>query len=351
MHAIVLAGGEGTRLQPLSQRTPKALVPILNRPLIEQLLLHLRSHGVDEITLAITRNESSAAVEAAIGDGSALGISLDYAYEETPLGSGGGIANAAAGWDEPFFVCNGDIVTDVDLTAMHEEHDQEGAELTIFLQPVEDSSRFGVAVLDGDGHIVHFVEKPDTPAPSNLANAGVWLFQPSLLDEFERDRHSMVERDLFPSLCEAGRTIAAFQQATYWADVGTLESYLAVNLELLSGAYPGVAAEDPPEDGRLVDGSASVAADTYLGGPLAIGAGTTIEDGARVSRSVIWDGVTIGANATVSDCVLASGASVGSGATVEGAVIAHEASIPDGVHVPAGTIVAPGERFAPGTAA
>lgn len=345
MHAIVLAGGEATRLQPLSDRTPKALVPVLNRPLIEHLLLHLRSHGVDEITLAVTRNESSAAIETALGDGSALDIDLSYAYEQTPLGSGGAIANAAAGWDEPFFVYNGDIITDVDLTAMHEEHDQEGAELTIFLQPVDDPSRFGVAVLDADGHIVHFVEKPDAPAPSNLANAGVWIFQPSLLEELNRGTHSMVERELFPSLCAEGRTIAGFQQATYWADIGTTERYLSVNLELLAGAAPGLTEHDPPEDGRLIDGDASIAAGAHLDAPLAVGARTTVEDGARISRSVLWDGVTIGADATVSDSVIASGVTVGAGATVEGAVIAHDASIADGAHVPAGSVVAPGERF------
>ena len=345
MHAIVLAGGEATRLQPLSDRTPKPLIPILNRPLIEHLLLHLRSHGVDQITLAVTRNQSSVALEAALGDGSALGVGLSYAYEETPLGSGGAIANAAAGWDEPFFVCNGDIITDVDLTAMHEEHDQEGAELTIFLQPVDDPSRFGVAVLNADGHIVHFVEKPGDPAPSNLANAGVWLFQPALLEELDRDKHSMVERELFPSLCAAGRMIAGFQRATYWADIGTTERYLSVNLELLAGAAPGLTEHDPPEDGRLFDATAKLASDARLDGPLVVGAGTTIEGGAHVTRSVIWDGVTIGAGAAVSDSVIASNATIGAGATVVGAVVADHASIADGAHVPAGTVVAPGEHF------
>jgi mannose-1-phosphate guanylyltransferase len=345
MHAIILAGGEASRLQPLSHRTPKPLVPILNRPLIEHLLLHLRSHGIDEITLAVTRNESSVALEAALGDGSALGLELSYAYEETPLGSGGAIANAAAGWSEPFFVCNGDIITDVDLTAMHEEHDQEGAELTMFLQPVDDPSRFGVAVLNADGHVMHFHEKPEPPAPSNLANAGVWLFQPALLEELDRNTHSMVERELFPELCAAGRMIAGFQQATYWADIGTTERYLSANLELLAGAAPGLTEHDPPADGRLFDASAKLAAGATLDGPIVVGAGSTIEDGAHVTRSVIWDGVTIGTTATISDSVIASNATIGNGATIEGAVIADDASIPDNAHVPAGTIVQPGERF------
>ena len=345
MHAIVLAGGEATRLQPLSHCMPKALVPVLNRPLIEHLLLRLRSHGVDEITLAITRNESSAAIEAALGDGSAIGVRLSYAYEETPLGSGGAIANAAEGWREPFFVCNGDIITDIDLTAMRDQHDREGAELTIFLQPVADPSRFGVVALDADGHIVLFVEKPEGPAPSNLANAGVWLFQPSLLERLERDRRSMVERDLFPALCAEGRLIAGFQQTAYWADVGTVESYLRVNLDLLAGAAPGITADAPPEDGLLIDGDATIATGAQLDGPLAVGAGTTVEDGARLSRSVLWEGVTIGAGATVSDCVIAGGVTIGAGATVEGAIIAHGASIPDNAHVPAGTVVEPGVRF------
>jgi mannose-1-phosphate guanylyltransferase len=361
VRAIILAGGEATRLRPLSERTPKQLMPVLNRPMIAYLLTHLRSHGIDHVTLALTRTPLVEQVRETLGDGTKLGIRIDYAYEETPLGSGGAIAGAAAGWDEPFLVCNGDIITDLDISAMVEDHHAEGAELSIFLRPVDDPSRFGVAVLANDDHIVHFVEKPEGDPPSNLVNAGVWLFQPSLLDELDGSRHNMVERELFPALAAAGREIFGYQQDCYWIDIGTHETYLQANRDLLAGACD-VHRHGWPDDGILAGGakvhaSASISSPALLAetssasdgahirGPVSIGARTTIEPGASVAGSVLWDGVTVSRGAVVANSILASGVIVQPDATIEGAVIAHDATISAGTHVPAGTAVAPGDRF------
>lgn len=338
MRSIVLVGGEGTRLRPLTWRTPKPLVPVLNRPLITHLLSHLRHHGIEAVTLAMTRR--SELIEQALGDGSDFGVELDYVYEETPLGSGGAIAAAAAGWDEPFLVCNGDIVTDIDITEMTERHRKGAAELSIALHEVEDPSRFGVVALDAKHRITRFVEKPPTgEAPSNLINAGIWLFEPDLLEEMDATSFNRVEEGLFPSLAESGRAIAGFVSDSYWIDVGNAEAYLQVNLDLLGGAMAGY---EPL--GRLVDSTASVASSAQLEA-VVVGPGSIIGERVSVAGSVLWDDVTIAAGAHVANSVVASGAWVGSGATLEGAIVAHGARVEAGAHP------APGARIEAATVA
>ncbi len=366
MKAIILIGGEGRRLQPLSARTPKQLVPILNHPLLEYLLLHLRGHGVEHVTLATTPAPGAEAIRTMFGNGAALGLDIEYAYEKSPLGSGGAIASVAAGWDEPFLVANGDIVTDVDITAMIENHHANRAELSVFVKAVDDPSRFGVTVLGANDKIVHFVEKPQGGAPSNLVNGGAWIFQPSLLEEMDATQHNMVERELFPHLAAADRGIFGFQNDCYWIDVGTPESYLKTNLDLLLGAAPTLLPDDWPVDGPNAGVSAAgaaLSADASIDAPALIGAGSKVHNGARlagpislgvncivqtnasVGGSVLWDGVTIDEGATVRDSILASGVTVGAGATIDGAVIAQGATVAEGATVPAGTAIDVDTRY------
>jgi mannose-1-phosphate guanylyltransferase len=363
VQAIVLVGGEGTRLRPLTHRTPKQLAPVLNRPLLEHLMLNLREHGVTVVTLAMTRGTSSDAIRAAFGDGGSLGIDITYAYEETPLGSGGAIANAAAPWDEAFLVCNGDIITDLDVSAMVEAHRARGAELSLSLHEVEDPSPFGVVALEQDGRISRFVEKPPRDsAPSRLVNAGTWLFEPGLVAEMDAARFNRVEDDLFPALAGAGRAIYGFHGRCYWSDVGNPEAYLNVNLDLLQGAITARLPEDWPDDGVAANGAsveqgASVAPPAMIGdctvvragarldGPVALGANCTIEGGATVARSVLWDGVTVHRDASVRDSILASGVVVEAGAVLERAVVAHDVTIAEGERPPPGARVEPGQRY------
>ncbi|MDA0351593.1 MAG: NDP-sugar synthase [Chloroflexi bacterium] len=330
MRAIVLVGGQGTRLRPLTWRSPKALVPVLNRPLLEHLLLHLKRHAITRITLAMTQR--NAEIRDAFGDGSALGIQLEYAYEDTPLGSGGAIASVAQGWDEPFLVANGDIITDLDLTAMFAFHRERGAELTMHLHEVPDPSQFGVAVTAPDGRITRFVEKPPAEsAPSNLINAGNWLFEPSVIAELDPNGFNRVEDGLFPNMCSAGRPIYGFSLPSYWRDIGNSEALRLVNLDLVAGSIPGRVPDGTngvlAGSGTTIEAGANVAAPTVLGDQCAVAMGATVE------RTVCWDRVTIQAGATVSDSVLASGVSVGAGATIERSVVAHGARIAAGARV------------------
>ena len=344
MRAIVLVGGEGTRLRPLTWRTPKQLVPILNRPLLDHLLGHLRKHGVDRVTLALTRR--SDVIHRAYEDGARLGLTLDYAYEETPLGSGGAIASIAGGWDEPFFVCNGDIITDLDLSAMWRSHHDRGAVLSISLFEVEDPSAFGVADLGEGFRIKRFVEKPKREeAPSHLANSGTWIFNPSLLAQMDPTTFHRVEERLFPDLCNGGQPVFGFDHSGgYWGDVGNPAALLRVNLDLVQGAIPAWLAGVPVTHGVLVDPTATIEDGARIEGPTVIGAGTVVERGARVTRSVLWDGVRVGTDAVVRGSTVATGASIGAGATIEDGVVAHEAIVPPGATV-RGASVEPGTTF------
>jgi len=314
-------------MRPLTWRSPKALVPVLNQPLLKHLLLHLKSHSFTNITLAMTNQNQE--IRDLFRDGSALGIKLDYAYEDIPLGSGGAIASIAQSWKEPFLVTNGDIITDIDLSAMFTFHRQQKAELTMHLHEVNDPSQFGVAVADADGRIRHFVEKPQPgSAPSKLINAGNWLFDPSVIKEISSRRFNRVEDLLFPAMCEAQRPIYGFSQPSYWRDVGNTDSLLRVNLELVNGSV----SEAVPSgtEGLLIGKHVSIAKGVRLGKPTVIGSRSKIGASTEVARSVLWEQVSLDRNVVVRDSVLASHVTVAAGAMIDRSIIAHNARIESG---------------------
>ncbi len=365
MHAIVLVGGEGTRLRPLSWRTPKQLVPILNRPLLEHLLSYLLSHGVQRVTLAMTRRSEE--IRNTFGNGSALGIDLDYAYEKTPLGSGGAIANAARNWDventpsdEPFLVLNGDILTDLDISMMLIAHQAHSAKISIGLVQVDDPSPFGVTVLEdsttnvvprGPTRIKHFVEKPSREmAPSRWINAGVWIFDHTLLDDMDPNRFHQVEHELFPTLAQDGHALLGVPHEGYWVDVGTSHDYLRANLHLVSvdttsSANAIIEASAEVTKPVLVGAGTTIAAEACVGPRAVVGNHCHIETGARVVDSVLWDNVTVGSGAIIENSVLATGTVVGTGAVLDGAIVAHGAQVVPDTSVPRGHMIEPGVIF------
>lgn len=322
MRAVVLVGGEGTRLRPLTWTTPKQMLPVAGRPMIGRVVAHLGAHGVDEVVLSLGYRPS--AFTAAYPAGRIDGVALHYAVEPEPLGTAGAIAFAArhAGVGETFLVVNGDVLTDLDVSALIGFHRVRGAEATISLTAVEDPSAFGVVPTDGDGRVVAFIEKPPRDeAPTNLINGGTYVCEPSVLDRIPAGRKVSVERETFPDMVPEGNLYALASPAP-WSDVGTPERYLHANLAIgaRSGTGPGV---DPAA--TVVDA--------------VIGAGSRVDAKATVERSVLLDGVHVSVGATVRDSIIGRGSLIG-----ERAVVAELSVLGDGVQVGPGQEVV-GERI------
>jgi mannose-1-phosphate guanylyltransferase len=323
VRAVVLVGGFGTRLRPLTWSVPKPMLPVGHVPIIERLVANLVRGGVTDVVLALGFKPEP--FLAAFPDGTCAGATLHYAVEPEPLDTAGAIAFAAdhAGIDDTFVVANGDILTDLDVAALVAFHRDHGAEATIHLIAVDDPSAFGVVALDGDGRVERFVEKPAPGTePSNLINAGTYVLEPSVLDRIERGRKVSIERETFPAVVGAG---GVFGCATddYWIDTGRPDLYLQANLDLLEGrrrhdtttAVADGAEVDPSAriEGSLVSATASVAA------------------GASIVRSVLLDGASIAAGASVVDSVIMG--TVGAGATAERVVLGSDATVADGEHL------------------
>ena len=313
MKAIVLVGGRGTRLRPLTLTVPKQMLPVSGRPMVEHVVEHLAGHGVDEVVLSLGYRPD--AFRDAYPDGVCAGLRMSYAVELEPLDTAGAIAFAArrCGVTDTFVVVNGDVLTDLDVTALVDFHRRSKAQASIALTPVEDPSSFGVVVTDPDGRVQAFVEKPPLDqAPSKLVNAGTYVLEPSAIDAVPTDARMSIERQLFPQLA-ATRTLYAKASEARWADIGTPAKYLEANLQ---GAKTS-----NPAPGATVERSE-------------IGAGVTFGAGAQVTESVLLDGVQIGAGAVVRRSLLGWGARVGDGATVEGlSVLGAGFVVPPGEHL------------------
>ncbi len=308
MKAVVLVGGEGTRLRPLTLTTPKQMLPIGGRPMLERVLEWLAGHGVDEAVLSLGYRPD--AFLKAYPDGESCGVRLLYAVEDSPLDTAGAIRFAALedGVDSTFVVVNGDVLTDLDVTALVRFHREHDAEATIALTPVEDPSAFGVVPTDEDGRVIAFIEKPPPgQAPTNLINAGTYVLEPSVLERIPGGRRVSIERETFPALVAEGRLYALGSEAR-WVDAGTPATFLAANL-----AYAPMGLDGPEVTGSVV------------------GEDVTIGPGAVVQRSVIRDGAVIGAGAVVNDSVVGVGARVG-----ERARITNRSVVGDGFEVEAG---------------
>lgn len=333
MKAVLLVGGEGTRLRPLTYTTPKALVPIGNVPFIERQLGWLASHGVDEVVLSMGYLPEP--FQTHFRDDRFAGpfgeVTLRYAIEASPLGTAGGIRFASEGIDERFVVCNGDVLTTLDLSAMVQFHAEREAEASIYLCEVADPSAFGVVPTRDDGEVVGFIEKPPRDqAPTNWINAGVYVLEPSVLERIPPRIKVSIERETFPRMVESRKALYGFHWPGYWLDIGTPQQYLQANLDVLAGHLPGSAA--------AIDASAQIAGEVR---DSVIGPGVVVAAGAVVERSVLQAGARVEAGARVADSVLGSGAVLAEGASaVDLTIVGH------GVEVAANTRVV-GGRLAP----
>jgi mannose-1-phosphate guanylyltransferase len=299
MKAVVLVGGFGTRLQPLTYQTPKNLLAIAHKPMVEHVIAHLAEHGVTEAVLAMGYKPD--AFLAAYPDGVCAGVRLHYAVEDAPLDTAGAIRFAAgeAGIDERFVVINGDVITKLDIGRLVRFHDASGAEATISLHTVDDPSRYGVVVTDVAGQVEKFIEKPPADeAPSHAINAGTYVFESSVLGRIAAGRPVSVERETFPALV-FDRKLYALDGDTYWLDAGTPSTYLQANLDAAGG--------DAVHPDAIVDESAHIE-------NAVIGAGAIIGAEATLTDCVVLEGATVGANARIHRSIVGPGARIGAGA-------------------------------------
>jgi mannose-1-phosphate guanylyltransferase len=309
VQAVILVGGFGTRLRPLTRNVPKQMLPVVDRPMIEHVVAHLAAHGVTRVVLSLGFRPE--AFFDAYPDGICAGLPLHYAVEPEPLDTAGAVRFAAleAGIgadDDTFLVMNGDVLTDLDIGAMVSSHRSTGAEATLALTEVDDPSRYGLVPTDVDGRVLGFLEKPAAAsAPTRWINAGTYLLQPSILDRIPAGRPVSVEREVFPTMA-VERRLHAVQSDAYWIDTGTLETYVRAQLDLVDGSRGGLPAIHPS---ALVDPGADVRRSVAM-------AGATVGPGARLCDAVVMDGGSVGAGAVVDHSVVGPGALVGSGASV-----------------------------------
>jgi mannose-1-phosphate guanylyltransferase len=330
--AVVLVGGEGTRLRPLTETVPKPLLPLMDRPFLHHVLDHLAVHGVHEVVLSSSYLESAFRpfIESRHGD-----PAITWITEAEPLGTGGAIVNAVRHLDdEPFLVLNGDILTDLDLTAMIAVHRERGAAATIALTPVDDARPYGLVAEGGDGRVLEFREKPSQAAPGNV-NAGTYVLGPEALAGFGTDGPLSVEREVFPSLIARGERVQAFGSTAYWMDVGTPETYLRAHFDVLEGRVRGLRYDAPF---RAPDAEVDLRA--HLGRWAVVGAGASVGPEAEVEDSVLHAGAGVDEGAAVRGSILGPGARVGAGARVADSVLAEGSRVLGGVELVEGRVSA-----------
>ena len=319
------------------------MVPVMNMPFLERTLRRLKEAGIDDVILPA--GYLPEAITSYFGDGSRLGLRLRYVIEETPLGTAGALKNVEQFIDGPFFVLNGDVLTSLDLRAMMDFHRAKGGVGTIHLIRVEDPSAFGCVLHDEAGRIQSFVEKPKREeAPTDEVNAGTYLLEREVLDRIPAGRPVSIERETFPALIAAGRPLYAFTTTDYWIDLGKPDAYLDAHRHIFDGVMPIGPTPEIDGPGRETVPASAVRPPVFIGrdcriapdavvGPYSVlGDGCTVESGAAVADSLLWDAVHVEAGARLEWSIVASRARIGVGARVgRGAVIGHDAQIAPGV--------------------
>jgi mannose-1-phosphate guanylyltransferase len=356
MQALILAGGEGTRLRPLTSTHPKPVVPLVDRPFIGFMLDWLRGHGVDDVVMSC--GHMAEGVRAVLGDGSGFGVRLRFVEEPRPLGTGGALKFAEELLDERFLMLNGDVLTDIDLTAQLAQHEAAGARATLALTPVEDPSAYGLVRTDADSRVTEFVEKPSADQiDTNTISAGAYVLERSVLDLLTPGVPASIERDVFPRL--VGDGLYGYVDDGYWMDIGTPERYLQGAFDILEGTvgtevaarmgdrYVCVA-DDVESAGRiipsaLIEPGCRIGRSARVGGRVVLERGVSVGEHTTVERAVVLEGATIGSGCTLSGCIVGAGVTIGDECHVDGLSVLGE-----GVSLGAGNIVSRGARIFPG---
>ena len=343
MKAVLLAGGFGTRLRPLTLNTPKPIVPIFDRPfLYYQIDLLKRLPEVDEVILSL--NYQPERIQALVGDGEEAGLPIRYLVEPSPRGTGGAVKFAEPHLDGTTIVFNGDVLTQIDVAAVVRLHREHRARATIVLAPVDNPAAYGLVETDDAGHVRQFLEKPNPDEITcNTINAGIYILEPDTFDRIPPDTSYSIERTYFPSLVERGETFAAYVHKGYWLDIGTPASYLQAHRDIMSGRCAAAPFAGRPAGEAIVAPDADVDAGARLDGPCFVGAGATIEAGARLApHAVVGRASVVKADALVDGAIVWPESVVGTGATLRDAVIGHRCRVEDHTHLGPGVVLGDG---------
>jgi mannose-1-phosphate guanylyltransferase len=356
MQAVILVGGQGTRLRPLTSTIPKPVVRLVDRPFISFMLEWLHGHGVDDVIMSC--GFLADGVRSVLGDGSQLGVRLRFVEEPEPLGTAGALKLAEPLLDERFLMLNGDVLTDIDLTAQIAQHEATGAEATLALVAVADPTAYGVVVLDERRAVTDFVEKPSPEdVPSNLISAGAYVLERRILDRIAPERNVSIEREVWPLL--VGNGLYGFPSESYWLDIGTPERYLQGTFDIIAGSVHSAVRERLDGEGLAI--AEGVRIHGHVLAPAVLERGVSIAHGARVGslavlaedvsigartvveRAVILEGSTIGEDCELRDCIIAAGCTVGARTKISGGAMLGEGAV-----VGAGNVIARGARIFPG---
>ncbi len=339
MKAVILVGGEATRLRPLTINTPKAMVPVLNTPLLEHVIRYLSSHQIKDITLA--QSHLAQSIESYFGDGSQFGVKLSYTVEAVPLGTAGAVKNAESYLDETFLVLNGDVFTDLDIKAMIDFHQERRAKATIALTPVDDPTSYGLIETDAQGRVTRFLEKPElSEVTTNMINAGIYLLEAEVLTQIPPQTKVSIEREVFPRLLERGEPVYAYPSSAYWIDIGAPEKYLQLHRDLLSGKSSQYT---PPPERVVIGEHCHIHPTAQLKGAVVIGTGCTILEDAVIEESVIWRNTQVGQRVKVKNSIVADNCCLNVDSIIEDSILA------DNVTVASGGKLEPGSKIWPGT--
>ena len=345
MKAVILAGGEGTRLRPLTLSTPKPVAPVVDRPFLRHQLDLLSRAGIREVVFSVAYRPER--VEAVFGDGRSLGMHIRYAVEDSPLGTGGAVRNALDLLDERTVVLNGDVLTDVDLATIVRRHEQEAASATILLTPVPDPAAYGLVETDAAGRVLRFLEKPrPEQITTNQVNAGIYVLESATLALMPPGVNVSIERFFFPALLERGHKVLGPLHRGYWIDIGTPEKYLQVHRDILNRRFPVPLHGEPRADGfvhpqarvadeALLDGhfyvgpGCDVAAGARIGPDAVLVADVRVEPGAYVRDSVLWRGVRVGPDSHVEGCLIGPAVRLGRSSVLRNATLGEGSLVSD----------------------
>ncbi len=346
LKAVILVGGPGTRLRPLTDNCPKPIVPVLNRPFLEHTLAHLKQFGIEDVILAMSYLPD--AIREYFGDGDRCGMRLTYCLEREPMGTAGAVKNAAAYLDGPFVVLNGDdVFIEMNMDEAFAFHREKKAKATIFLTWVDNPSAFGVVETDEDHRVQRFIEKPPPgEETTNWINAGGYILEPEVLEHIPANQHYMFEKGLFPRLLDEGEPVYGYPYRGYWLDMGTPEKYYSLNIDLLLSKVHSPLIHDSRRDGIYcspdvtlhpsavitapvtIERGCRIGREVSITGPVSIGRDCLLEDGASIENTVLWDGIHVGTGARLNRCIVSSNTVIGNGREIQDCVVTPSQTVP-----------------------